>query len=79
MPDTNLGASGSTFLRPTTHPGSVFPDVQFRVQRVKLTLIATLELATNSDICRARDCVEKALAELRGYAGDRMSVSYEKL
>jgi hypothetical protein len=79
MPDMNLGVSGTGFPRPVIHPGSVFPDVQFRVQRVKVTLIATLELTTNSDICRARECVEKALAELRGYAGDRLSVSYEKL
>jgi hypothetical protein len=79
MPDTNFDVSGSALPRPVMHPGSVFPEVQFRVQRVKVTLIATLELATNTDTRRARECVEKALAELRGYAGDRISVSYEKL
>jgi hypothetical protein len=79
MPDTSLGISVTTAPRPVMPPGSVFPEVQFRVQRVKVTLVATLELATNNDVCRARDCVDKALAELRGYAGDRISVSYEKL
>jgi hypothetical protein len=79
MPDTSLGASVTAFPRPVMHPGSVFPDVQFRVQRVKVTLVATLELSGNGDTVRARDCVEKAVAELRCYAGDRMSVSYEKL
>jgi hypothetical protein len=79
MPDMSLGASSTAFPRPVNHPGSVFPDVQFRVQKVKVTLVATLELATNTDILRARDCVEKAMTEIRGYAGDRISVSYEKL
>ena len=79
MPDTNLGISVTTVPQPVMHPGSVFPDIQFRVQRVKVTLVATLELATNDDICRAKDCVEKAMTTLRGYAGERMSVSYERL
>ncbi len=79
MPDTSLGVSGTAIPQPVMRPGSVFPDIQFRAQRVKVTLVATLDLATNNDVCRAKDCVEKALAELRGYAGDRVSVSYEKL
>jgi hypothetical protein len=78
MPDTNLGVSGAT-PQAVIHPGSVFPDIQFRVQRVKVTLVATLEIATNNDIGRAKGCVEKALAELRGYAGERIAVSYEKV
>jgi hypothetical protein len=79
MLDTSLGVSGSTSPRPVTHPGSAFPDIEFRTQRVKVTLVATLELAANQDITRAKECVEKAVAELRGYAGARIAASYEKL
>jgi hypothetical protein len=79
MPDTNLDVSSAAATRPVLTPGSVFPEIQFRVQRVKVTVVATLELATNNDIFQAKECVEKAMSDLRGYAGDRISVSYEKL
>ena len=78
MPDSIL-ALPEVPPRPVMHPGSVFPDVHFQVQRVKVTLVATLELATKNDIRQAKECVDRAVTELRGYAGDRLSVSYEKL
>jgi hypothetical protein len=77
MPDMSLPPPPA--LKPVSHPGSTFPDVRFRVQRVKVTLVATLELESDSDIRPAKDHVEKALSALTVYAADRVSVSYEKL
>ena len=65
--------------KPLPHPGSEFPEVRFPVQRVKVTLMATLELESDTDIQPAKERVEKALSELSVYAGDRVSVSFEKL
>ena len=79
MPDTVLAQSETLAPRPVMHPGSVFPEVHFQVQRIKVTLVATLELTTQGDIRQAKECVDRALTELRVYARDRMSVSYEKL
>lgn len=73
MPDIALSD------RKVAQPGSEFPKIEFRTQRVKATIVVIGEIVSPADEGRVRIAINDALRRLTGTDGIKAETSYERV
>ncbi len=65
MPDAMLAERPATTM---PAPGSVFPEIKFRAETLKVTITVNFEMRTQEEVDAVKGAVESAVHSLRCYA-----------